>query len=134
MKPSVLVDTSAWIPYFNSEDSEIGRFVERLLTDGRVVTTGVILAELLQGAKVEKELNALLESIVALPFLETSLRTWIRTGTISYSLRRKGIAIPLTDLIIASLALEHDCSVLTLDPHFEKIPEIRLCRSEPDPA
>ena len=64
--------------------------------------------------------------MTALPFLETTLTTWIEAGRIGYSLRRKGLTIPTTDLIIASLALDNNCLVFTLDPHFDKIPHIKL--------
>ena len=126
MRSNVLVDTSVWIEYFNRLDSEAGRSVEGLLREGRVVGTGVVLTELLQGARIKREFDAILESIVALPFLEPTQDTWITAGRISYALRRKGITVPTTDLIIASLALEYECLVFTLDPHFEKIPDVAL--------
>jgi predicted nucleic acid-binding protein len=129
MRYNVLVDTSVWIQYFNKLNSKPGKSVEGLLREGRVVGTGIVLTELLQGAKIEKEFNAILESMAALPFLETTQNTWIKAGRISYTLRRKGITIPTTDLIIASLALEHDCLIFTLDPHFEKIPDIELYKN-----
>ncbi len=126
MNPNVLVDTSVWIDYFNVPDSKSGKIVEQLLRSGRAVCSGIILTELLQGAKIEKEFDALLESMVALPFLETTLNTWIEAGRISFKLRRKGITIPVTDLIIASLSLENNCLIVTSDPHFDKIPQIKL--------
>ena len=126
MRSNVLLDTSVWIQYFNRLDSKPGKSVEGLLREGRAVGTGIVLTELLQGAQIEKECNAILESMAALPFLETTQNTWIKAGRISYDLRRKGITIPTTDLILASLALEYDCLIFTLDPHFEKIYDIEL--------
>lgn len=124
MKRSIIVDTSVWIEYFNKPDSSYGESVEQLLRAGRVVGTGIVLTELLQGAKVKKEFDAILDSIIAIPFLETTLNTWVMAGEISYKLRRKGITIPTTDLIITSLSLEYNCLIFTLDPHFSKIPDI----------
>jgi predicted nucleic acid-binding protein len=126
MKNSVLVDTSIWIEYFNRSESEAGAHLEYLIRKKIACISGVILTELLQGARLEKELNALLENLTALPFLDSTLDTWIRAGKISFSLRRKGITIPTTDLVIASLAIENDASVFTLDPHFEKIPDLKI--------
>ncbi|MBW1714614.1 MAG: PIN domain-containing protein [Deltaproteobacteria bacterium] len=126
MKANVLVDTSIWIEYFNKPDSRAGESLENLLREGRVFCAGVVLAELLQGAKIEREFKLILESMTALPFLETTLNTWIEAGRISFSLRKKGITIPVTDIILASLALESHCLVFTLDPHFNKIPGIKL--------
>jgi len=51
---------------------------------------------------------------------------WIEAGRISFALRKKGITISTTDLIIASLALENNCSILTLNPHFQKIPGAKI--------
>jgi predicted nucleic acid-binding protein len=126
MKNRILVDTSIWIEYFNRPESKIGASLEVFIKKGNVCVTGLILTELLQGARIEKEFNAILESIIALPFLDVTLETWISAGKISFSLRRKGITLPTTDLIIASLAIAYDYSVFTLDPHFEKIPGIKL--------
>ena len=126
MKPDVLVDTSIWIEYFNRPDSKQGGSLHTLLKNGRVMVAGLVLTELLQGARLEKEFKLIAESMTALPFLETSLRTWIEAGRIGYSLRRKGVTVPTTDLLIASIALENNCLVFTLDPHFNKIPHIKL--------
>ncbi len=126
MKPNILVDTSSWIEYFNIPDSKSGEIIENLLHDGRVVTAGIVLTELLQGAKVKEEFKAILENMVALPMLKTTTDTWIEAGRTSFALRRKGITIPITDLIIAALALENECQILTLDPHFKKIPGMSL--------
>ena len=126
MKANVLVDTSIWIEYFNKPDSNAGKSLENLLKKGRVFLTGIILTELLQGAKIEKEFESILESMLALPFLETTINTWIQSGRISFALRKKGIIIPTTDLIIASLSLENNCKIFTLDLHYNKIPRINI--------
>ena len=87
---------------------------------------GIVLTEILQGAKIKTEFDAILKSMLALPLLEASLTTWIEAGRISFALRKKVITIPTTDLIIACLALENNCSILTLDPHFQKIPGVKI--------
>ena len=126
MKVNVLVDTSIWIEYFNKPHSNAGKSLENLLKKGRVFVTGIILTELLQGAKIKKEFESILESMLALPFLETTLSTWIQSGRISFVLRKKGITIPITDLVIASLSLENNCKIFTLDLHFNRIPNINI--------
>ncbi len=126
MKSDILVDTSAWIEYFNKPDSKTGKTVEYILRNSRAVLAGIVLTEILQGAKIKTEFDAILESMLALSLVEASLSTWIEAGRISFALRKKGITIPTTDLIIASLALENNCSILTLDPHFQKIPGVKI--------
>ena len=126
MKPDILVDTSAWIDYFNKPNSKIGKAVEKIIKQEKALIAGVILTELLQGARVREEYDALLDSMLAIPVLETGLNTWIEAGRLAFELRRQGITIPITDLIIASLALIENCAILTLDHHFKKIPGINL--------
>jgi len=125
MKADVLVDTSIWIEYFNHRDSENGEALEGLLREGRVVIAGIVLTELLQGAKIKREFDAILDSIVALPFFDATLNTWIEAGRISYSLRKRGVTVPTTDVIIASLAIERHCLLFSLDSHFDRIPGIK---------
>jgi len=41
-------------------------------------------------------------------------------------LRKKGIVIPLSDILIAAISLEYDLSIFTLDKHFDDIPGITI--------
>ena len=126
MKADILADTSVWIEYFNKAESKTGARLENMLIENKVLGAGIILTELLQGAKIKKEFDAILNNYTALPLLEANINTWIMSGKISFDLRRKGITIPTTDLIIGSLALESNSKIFTLDPHFSKIPGVVL--------
>ena len=126
MKGRVLIDTSIWIEFFNRDSSQPGDLLQQLLLEGRAATTGIILTELLQGAKLEKEFEAILSIVSAVPVLEATLDTWVQAGRISFGLRRKGITIPTTDLVIATIAIQNECQVFSLDPHFNKIPNLKL--------
>ncbi len=126
MKTNVLVDTSIWIDFFNHPDSKNGEQLERLIIDDRVVYSGIILAELLQGAKIDKEFHEIKDNMIVFPFLETNYKTWISAGKTAFDIRRKGITIPISDLLIASLAKENDCFIFSLDNHFKNIPGINL--------
>ena len=126
MKANVLVDTSIWIEFFNHPESKNGEKLERLIVDDRVVCSGIILAELLQGAKIEKEYRAIKDNMIVFPFLEANYETWLFTGKTAYDLRRKGITIPISDTLIATLAKENNCLVFSLDNHFKKVPGINL--------
>ncbi len=118
----VIVDTSAWIPFFNRPESTEKQIIEELIDQGDAAIVGVVLAELLQGCRSREEREELQEALLALPYLGVSQATWIAAGEISAGLLRKGITLPLTDLVIAAAAIEHRCSVYSLDTHFQKIP------------
>lgn len=121
----VIVDTSVFIEFFKGS-SEIAKEVLNLLQRTRVLTTGIILAELLQGIKNPKEEERLTELLTGIKMLEIDNSLWVKAGKLSSSLRRRGINIPLTDIAIAVLAIEKDITLFTLDNHFTKIPDLKL--------
>jgi tRNA(fMet)-specific endonuclease VapC len=126
----IIVDTSVWIEYLKNRPSVTGVLDHYLLT-GKAFTVGPVIAELLQGAKTEQDYNALKNSIDGLPYLETNLDDWVLAGRVSFKLRKQGITIPITDCIIAALAINRDAAVMSLDQHFEFIPDLKL---EPTPT
>lgn len=117
----VLVDTSAWIDFFVRPASASKRTVDRLLDEDAVLLCGIVLAELLQGIKSARELRAVRTHFDALPYAEVDRPSWELAGSLSRTHRSRGLTIPLTDMVIAALALRRDAAVLTLDPHFSAI-------------
>lgn len=122
----VIADTSVWIPFFNRPDSPEKAALDLLIDADEVVLVGVVLAELLQGCRTHSERTVLSDALLALRYYEVTSPTWMRTGDLSAHLLRKGVTLPLSDLLIAALALEHDCRVYSLDAHFKKIPGLHL--------
>jgi len=124
----VVADTTVWIEFFNDPESEEKQVIDLLIDEDDLALVGPVLAELLQGCRTAGEANAILDHVSALPFLEMNVSAWRRAGELSSSLRRKGTTLPLMDVIIAALALEHDAEVFTIDPHFRSIPGLKLHR------
>lgn len=122
----VIADTSAWIPYFRQFDSLEAQVIDDLLSADRLVLVGVVLAELLQGSRSSEEREEILFALAGARYIETDFTIWRLAGELSASLRRRGTPLPLSDLIIGSLALEHGHEVYTLDAHFQSIPGLRL--------
>lgn len=118
----VLVDTSAWILSFSNRlpKSTLEEF-RALLTEGKVATTSIIVLELLGGARTEKDFQELREDMEALQQLPIIKEVWHRSYKLSFELRRKGLNIPATDIIIASTALHYNTLLLHHDRHFELI-------------
>lgn len=122
----VIADTSVWIPFFNRPDSPEKTALDLLIDADEVALVGVVLAELLQGCRSQSERDSLSNALLALPYYEVTQSTWLQTGDLSAALLRRGITLPLSDLIIAALAIEHECRVYSLDAHFKKIPGLHL--------
>lgn len=117
----VIADTSVWILFFNRPGSPEKQALDLLIDADEAALVGVVLAELLQGCRSRKDREEIEEGLLALPYLETTRDTWVTAGEISSPLLRKGVTLPMSDLIVAAIALEHGCRVYSLDAHFEKI-------------
>jgi len=126
MNKRVLVDTSIWVEYFNRPESEYAQRLAEFLEMEAVCVTGIILAELLQGARTHAEFELLRKNLKVLPPLKESEKTWEKVGKLSFELQRKGTVIPLTDCLIAVLAQENNCQVFTLDNHFTYVPQLEI--------
>jgi predicted nucleic acid-binding protein len=117
----VLVDTSCWIEYFNRPGAEVATAVEAMVRDDRAALTGIVLVELLQGARTERELSEVHAALGAVVWIEATRETYARAGRLAFELRRKGITVPITDCVIAAASESAGGCVLTLDAHFQEI-------------
>ncbi len=124
MKPTgSLVDTSVWIDFFRGVAS-IKELLTKLLARDRIFTAGPVLFEILQGIKSSEERELVKEALLSVHFLEITPGDWEEAAAISRELRFKGITIPMTDLLLAQLAITHDLEIISHDPHFDQIPGI----------
>lgn len=126
MNTGIIVDTCVWIEFFREPESELTLHLKGLLRERKVIMVGMVMAEILQGVKAQKEANLVKQNLEKLPYLEITRDTWASAGEISASLRGTGITIPLSDLIIAAMALSGDHEIFTIDPHFNKVDGLRL--------
>ena len=115
-----LVDTSAWI-FALRKDSipHVRNRIDLLLKDDLVITTGMIKLEIVSGAKSEKERKRLKGRFEALDSVETDDQLWESACELGFKLRRKGLTIPYTDILIAACALKAESIVLHADAHFD---------------
>ena len=112
-----LVDTSVWIEFFRKKEPWFG-LVSGWLDEDSICCCGLIYAELLQGAKSEKEMKIIKEFKYVLEFLKDSAELWEKAGLLSYSLRKKGRTIGLADSYLAILASEFQIVMVSKDRHF----------------
>lgn len=117
----VLVDTSCWIEYFNRPEEAVADAVRALILSDRAVLNGVILAELLQGARTKRDVSDLRYALGSVAWIETSREVYGRAGDLGFELRRRGVTVPVTDCVIAASAETVGGHTLTLDGHFEEI-------------
>lgn len=119
----VLVDTSIWIEFFRKNEPYYS-MVNRLMDDERVICCGVVLAELMQGVKSERELAVLDSFPQVFNFIAETPELWADAGKLSFKLRRQGATIGLSDCFIAVAAASVNAQVATLDSHFKILREL----------
>jgi hypothetical protein len=120
----ILVDSSAWIEYLRSTGSPVERYLRTALADGQpLATTGVILLEVLAGARDEshaRELHRLLARCRLLAAEEPSDHE--AAAALYRSCRRQGVTIRRPpDLLIATIAIRTGACLLHLDADFASI-------------
>jgi predicted nucleic acid-binding protein len=121
VKPEHFVDTSIWIPYFRDGGGEFGDLVDTLIDENRVHINGVVLAELLTGARNVAEIEELSSALAGLKFLPSDLTSFASAGRNGFALRKKGISVPLSDVLIATDCIEHGLILIEANRHFAAI-------------
>ncbi len=120
----VIADTSVWIHFLRGSSLHFQQQLVPLIMADRLATIPVIIMEILVGAKSEKEYDKLSKDMAALRCFDVSAELWQRASKLGYKLRHKGISVPLTDTLIAAVALENNALLLHTDRHYEMIASI----------
>jgi len=100
----------------------LGSQLAKLIETDRAAITGVVVAELLQGSKTDKERRTLEFVFASVAYLNTEEQDWRDAGLTMRELRQKGITLPLSDAIIAMVAKRHEATILSIDKHFQQLP------------
>jgi len=126
----VLADTTVWIHFLRGSGIQYQERLVPLIMADKLATTPVIIMEILRGARSQKEYDKLSQDLAALRCFDVSAKVWERAGKLGYALRHKGINAPLTDTIIAAVALENNALLLHDDRHYEMIASITHLKDE----
>ncbi len=117
-KGSLLIDTCGWVDFLRSGSGMLGDQVQHAMVEDRACLCSVTVAELLQGVKGQKEKRQLEMLFDSVPLLNVEPADWLSAGLALQALRSKGFQIPLTDALIAAVAIRNSLPVLTVDKHF----------------
>jgi predicted nucleic acid-binding protein len=83
-----------------------------------VVTTGLVLQELLQGFSGPKARTQIVESFASLPLLQPDREDHIAAADLRNTCRKAGMQIGTLDALIAQLCIRHDLTLLSTDKDF----------------
>ena len=116
-----LIDTSAWIEFFRPKgDPLLKARVRDLMSIKEAAYTCPVAFELITGARKE-ELNDLRTGLGLASRFELLPEHWDLAGSSNAALRAKGVNIPASDLLIATVAHSLKMPLLAKDAHFETI-------------
>ena len=119
---TLLVDTSVWSLALR-RDSTVGSrevIALREALDGAdsVVTTGLILQELLQGFSGPKAKEAILERFGALPLIQPDRQDHVAAAEVRNTCRRGGVQLGTIDALLVQLCGRYDLTLLSSDKDF----------------
>ncbi|MBS3963849.1 MAG: PIN domain-containing protein [Methylomonas sp.] len=119
---TLLVDTSVWSLALRRDAEATGPEVQALkdalFGADVVVTTGLVLQELLQGFMGAKAQTLIIERFAALPVLQPDREDHIGAAMLRNACRQAGVQIGTIDALLVQLAIRHDLSLLTTDQDF----------------
>lgn len=119
---TLLVDTSVWSLAFrrdvDSSAPEVSALRAALGGGESIVTTGLILQELLQGFAGPRARKDIVQRFTALPLIVPDRRDYIDAAELRNLCRRSGVQLGTIDALLARLCLRHDLTILTTDGDF----------------
>lgn len=119
---TLFVDTSVWSLAFRRDAAsaapEVRALRRALETDETIVTTGLILQELLQGFAGPRARKDIIDRFTALPLLTPDRQDHIDAAELRNRCRRAGVQIGTIDALLAQLCIRHGLTLLTTDNDF----------------
>jgi predicted nucleic acid-binding protein len=120
---SLFVDTSVWSLALRrdlaSGAPEVYALRRALEGGDAVITTGLVLQELLQGFAGPRAHKQLLERFSALPLLVPDRQDHVEAADLRNRCRRAGVQIGTIDALLAQICIRHELTFLTTDRDFE---------------
>ena len=119
---TLLVDTSVWSLALRRDNAEASKEVRALreALDGAdsVVTTGLVLQELLQGFNGPKAKEAIIERFGALPLIQPDRQDHVAAAEVRNACRRGGVQIGTIDALLVQLCGRYELTLLSTDKDF----------------
>lgn len=123
----VLIDTSVWVDYFNGVANPQTDHLDFLLGQQPVALGDLVMCEVLQGFRHEKDFKKARYFFEKLPFYQLGgYSICLKASEHFRFLRKNGVTIRKTiDIIIATACVEYDLKLLHNDRDFDAMEKIK---------
>jgi predicted nucleic acid-binding protein len=122
---SLFVDTSVWSLAMRRDrpaDAASLRVLTHAIASGEtLLTTGLVLQELLQGFSGPKARAQILDRFAAVPLLVPDREDHVTAAELRNVCRRAGVQVGTIDALLAQLCIRHDLTMLSTDGDFKHI-------------
>lgn len=122
---SLLVDTSVWSLTLRRDatppSAPVHELVRAIEAGEPILTTGLILQELLQGFAGPKDRASILDRFAALPLLVPDRHDHVDAAELRNHCRRRGVQIGTIDALLAQLCIRHNLTMLSTDNDFQSV-------------
>lgn len=89
-----------------------------LISEQRIAIPGLVAQEVLSGIRHQEQFDRLCDVFRGLPIVQSTLSQHMAAAQVANQCFAKGVAVHVTDTMLAALALEVNGWVLTEDPDF----------------
>jgi len=122
---NTLIDSSAWVESLRVDgDPAMKAIVFDLIADGRAILCDMVLLELWNGARGTSEHHMLRSIEDELELAPTTEAVWQLANELARKLRRRGVTVPASDVLIAACAKYHDLELVHADRHFDVLVQV----------
>jgi hypothetical protein len=117
----ILVDSSVWIDYFNGHKTWQTNMLDNLLSDVPIIIGDLILAEILQGFRLDNDYESAKSFLSDFPFRQMGgYQVAVQSAQHYRILRKKGVTVRKTiDVIIGTYCIMEGFPLLHDDRDFD---------------
>jgi len=121
MEEWVFVDTCIWAAFFSRPGSAEKTALDDLIDNDRIALIGPVVAEVLLGFRRRPQADWVASRMRRAHWSDLNWDDWCAAADLGRGLAPRGQKLPLTDLVLAVVALRLNASVYTTDPHFDAV-------------
>src|SRR5438132_3170159 len=116
MEEWVFVDTCIWASFFAKPGSREKAAVDDLLDSDRVALVGPVLSEVLLGFRRKDQADWVASRLRLARYVEATWDHWRVAAELGRELAAGGDQLPLTDLVLATIAKHRNAWIYTTGP------------------